>query len=209
MVHAVDLEKIKFHLLAVSVAADLSDVKAQGEAISLEAMNAKVLVARAGSMGLGFRPITDFMVQLAEDTIRLVREIEAEALAVAHQAVERLRTANAVKLARKAEAISRSTNAKWGDQLRIFVEQVNARDQQTVSELLGHAQRLTKLLDEIASQMLAARAVSSSIRIESATIEARHSQSFQSVANNLQDCSSSVLTKVKSNLRTLNRALNS
>jgi len=209
VVYILDLEKTKFHILAVTVAADLAGVKAQGEAISLEAMNAKVLVARAGTMGLGFRPITDFMVRLAENTIRLVQEIESEALAAAHQAVERLRTANAVKLATQAGRLSQKARARWAGDLDAFIEKVNMRDQQTVSELLGHVQQLTKLLDEIAAQMLAAEAVSSSIRIESAALDARYSKAFQSVANNLQKCSTSVLKKVKSNLATLNRALNS
>lgn len=207
MVRQIDLEKSKFHLLAVSIAADLADVKAQGEAISLEAMNAKVLVARAGNMALGFRPITDFMVQLADGTIRLVREIEYEALAVSHQAVERLRTLNAARMARQAVELSEQKKAKFRMDLVPFLQQTVRRDEDTVEHLLGRARNLTKLLDEIAEQMIAASAISSSARIEAAAIDKRYSQSFQSVSVKLEQCSVAVLSKVKANLSLLTHAL--
>ncbi|MEX0298292.1 MAG: hypothetical protein AB3N28_04430 [Kordiimonas sp.] len=207
MARHIDLEKSKFHLLAVCIAADLADVKEQGEAISLEAMNAKVLFARAGNMALGFRPITDFMVQLADNTIRLVREIEREALAVSHQAVERLRTLNAVRMARKAIELGDAHKARFRGDLEPFLRCTVNHDEETVKELLGHARMLTKLLDEIAEQMIAASAISSSARIEAAAIDTRYSQSFQSVSEKLEQCSVAVLGKVKSNLNLLNHAL--
>ena len=208
MAHSINLEKSKFHLLAVNVAAELSAVKAHGEAISLEAMNAKVLVARAGSMAMGFRPLTDFMVKLAEDIVHLVSEIELEALSVAHQAVTRLRTSNAVKLAERSLALSNAHEAKYRSDLPHFVETVRNRDAATVDRLLSHAYTLTKLLDEIVEQMLAASAVSSSIRIEAAAIDERYSASFHKVSTNLHEFSSAILTTVKNNLNVLNRALN-
>jgi len=208
MAHSINLDKSKFHLLAVNVAAELSAVKVHGEAISLEAMNAKVLVARAGSMAMGFRPLTDFMVKLAEDIVHLVSEIESEALSVAHQAVTRLRTSNAVKLAEKSMALSDAQEAKYRSDLPHFVETVRNRDAATVDRLLNHAYTLTKLLDEIVEQMLAASAVSSSIRIEAAAIDERYSASFNKVSTNLHEFSSAILTTVKNNLNVLNRALN-
>lgn len=207
MAYGIDLEKSKFHLLAVSIAADLADVKAEGEAISLEAMNAKVLVAKAGSLALGFRPITDFMVQLADNTIRLVQEIEAEALTVSLLAVERLRTINAVRMASKAHLISQETNARYGGGLRTFVKQTSRRDDGKVEQLLVHARKLIRLLGQIADQMAAATAISSSARIEAATIDPRYSQSFRLVSEKLDQCASTVLRKVKTNLRLLTDAL--
>jgi len=208
MARKVDLEKNKFHLLAVSVAADLSDVKAEGEAISLEAMNAKVLVARAGTMALGFRPLTDFMVELADDTIRLVNEIEFEALAVSLQAVERLRTLNAVNQAQRALVLAEGAPVKHIGGLNVFVKKALDLDNARVEQLLDHAVHLTSLLEEISEQMIAACAVASSARIEAAAIEPRYSASFNSVSTNLQRCAEAVLKKVKASHSLLSQALN-
>lgn len=207
MARNLDLEKSKFHLLAVSIAADLAYVKAEGEAISLEAMNAKVLVARAGSMALGFRPITDFMVQLADNTIRLVRDIEMEALAVSRQAVERLRTLKAVRMAQRAETLSQASQARYRTNISAFTAQTRKADEQKVSQLLQHAISLTKLLDEIAEQMRAATAISSSAKIEAALLDAQYAQSFNTVSQKQEECSKAVLGRVKSNLNLLNQAL--
>jgi hypothetical protein len=207
MARNLDIGKTKFHLLAVSVAADLALVKTQGEAISLEAMNAKVLVARAGAMALGFRPITDFMVQLAASTIRLVQEIEKEALAVSHHSVARLRTNDAVLMAQKAQSLADASGARYRQQIEAFVAQTIERDIQTNENVLDHTQKLILLLEEIVELMMAASAVSSSARVESAAIDIRFSQSFQSVSNKLDQCSTTVSEKVKTNLAVLEKAL--
>lgn len=203
----VDLEKNKFHLLAVSVAAELSAVKEEGEAISLEAMNAKVLVARAGTMALGFRPLTDFMVKLADDTIRLVREIEFEALAVSLQAVERLRSLSAVRQVERALELSDGAPVNRRADIKDQVRRATGRDDNRVEQLLDHALHLTKLLDEISEQMVAAGAVASSARIEAAAIDHRYSESFKSVAAKLDLSAEKVLKKVKVSHRQLSRAL--
>jgi len=207
MARNIDLEKTKFHLLAVSVAADLDEVKTQGESISFEAMNAKVLVVRAGAMALGFRPITDFMVQLAENTIQLVREIETEALAVSHHSVSRLRTVNAVKMARKAQALAAESHTRFRDEIDAFVDKTVSLDAAMVDRVLEHTWKLIRLLDEIGELMMAANAMASSARVESAAIDVKYSASFQSVANKLDHCSAVVREKVKSNLAVLERAL--
>ncbi len=207
MAKKIDLGKTKFHLLAVSVAADLALVKKQGEAISLEAMNAKVLVARAGVLALGFRPITDFMVQLAASTIRLVQEIEKEALAVSHHSVARLRTSNAVQMAEKAQALAKDSGARHRASIDGFVASMLETDIQTNENVLNHTQKLILLLEEIVELMMAASAVSSSARVESAAIDVRFSQSFQSVSNKLEQCSGTVREKVKTNLAVLEKAL--
>lgn len=201
-------EKANFHLLAVSIAADLSDVRLHGEAISLEAMNAKVLVARAGTMALGFRPLTDFMMRLADNTIRLVQEIDAEALAVSHQAVSRLRTLNAVNMAMKAHSLSQASGARFREGIQGFVDHISEQDFQAEAKVLQRARHLMKLLEEIAEQMVAAGAISSSSRIEAAAIDERYSKSFQSVADKLEQCSTAVLSRVKANLALLMYAIN-
>lgn len=208
MARGVDLDKSKFHLLAVSVAADLADVKKQGEAISFEAMNAKVLVVRAGAMALGFKPITDFMVELADNTIDLVQDIEYEALAVSHHSVSRLRTADAVKMAAKAEALAAESKARYQAEIKAFASKTVGSDNRMVENVLEHALKLIRLLHEIAELMMAANAVAASARVEAAALDAHYSRSFASVSDKLDECSTIVRKKVNSNLALLEKALN-
>jgi len=204
----VDLDKSKFHLLAVSVAADLADVKKQGEAISFEAMNAKVLVVRAGAMALGFKPITDFMVELADNTIDLVRAIETEALAVSHHSVSRLRTANAVRMADKAVLLSKKSKLQFDAEIKAFAQKTVIADHRMVENVLEHALKLIRLLKEIAELMMSANAVAASARVEAAALEAHYARSFASVSDKLDECSTIVRDKVNSNLALLEKALN-
>ena len=208
MSRALDLEKSKFHLLAVSVAADLAAVKEQGEAISFEAMNAKVLVVRAGAMALGFKPITDFMVELADNTINLVRDIEIEALAVSHHSVSRLRTANAVRMANKAVALAVDSKARYQAEIKGFATKMVGADTRMVDNVLEHTLKLIRLLKEIAELMMAANAVAASARVEAAALDAHYSRSFASVSDKLDECSTVVRNKVNSNLALLEKALN-
>jgi len=208
MARAIDLDKSKFHLLAVSVAADLAEVKKQGEAISFEAMNAKVLVVRAGAMALGFKPITDFMVELADNTIDLVQDIEYEALTVSHHSVSRLRTANAVKMANKALDLALGNKARYQSEIKAFAGKTVTSDARVVDSVLEHAMKLIRLLKEIAELMMAANAVAASARVEAAALDAHYSRSFAGVSDKLDQCSKTVRDKVNNNIALLEKALN-
>ncbi len=63
-----------------SIAADLSVIMEVAEEISLAAANAKAIAFRAGEKAKGFQPITDFINELAKNTITLVDEINQQAL---------------------------------------------------------------------------------------------------------------------------------
>jgi hypothetical protein len=65
--------KSKFVAVA-SIAAELSAVMHVAKEISLAAANAKAIAFRAGEKAKGFQPITDFINELAKETIELVNE---------------------------------------------------------------------------------------------------------------------------------------
>lgn len=197
----------KFHLLAVNVAADLSDVRERGDEIALSAQNAKVLVARAGSSALGFRPITDFMINLASDTAGLVNKIDQEALAVSRLAVNRLRTIGAVNTARKAVSLAENSGAKYAHILRNYAERMEASDRAIIENLQHHNNFLVRLLTEISSLMLAAKAMASSAKIEAAGLEPQNQAAFLSVAEKLEDCATTIRDKVGENLSLIKLAI--
>ena len=60
----------------------------KAQEVSLIAKNARALAVRAGDKVLGFKAITDFIDDLATSTIQLAREINKQALEIAHMAAE-------------------------------------------------------------------------------------------------------------------------
>ena len=71
-----------FYVAAVTIAATLDKVIPVAENISLGAMNTMALTARAEQSARGFRPITDFMQELANDVRRLTGDVNRVALEV-------------------------------------------------------------------------------------------------------------------------------
>nr|WP_239649681.1 hypothetical protein [Methylocucumis oryzae] len=65
-----------------SITSELSAVMVVAKEISLAAANAKAIAFRAGDKAKGFQPITDFINELAKETIELVTAINIYALSL-------------------------------------------------------------------------------------------------------------------------------
>ena len=75
-------------IIAASVTAELSKVKKIAKEMSIAVMNAKAISHRAGEAAVGFRPITDFIDEMAQDVMQLVIKISKEAFHLSQMAVE-------------------------------------------------------------------------------------------------------------------------
>ncbi len=80
-----------------SIAAELSAVMEVAKEISLAAANAKAIAFRAGEKAKGFQPITDFINELAKDTIQLVNNINEHALKLYRLTVKQHRMTEACR----------------------------------------------------------------------------------------------------------------
>ena len=194
-----------FYVVAASVAANLRQAQLQAEAIALEAMNAKVLVARAGDRALGFRPITDFMVSLAENTIRIVGEVNDEALRVSSASVAKIRSSDAV--ARFTHASQLAEGKVYRQSLAAGTDSVRDQDRRLEQALRSNTQRLVSLLDEINHHLRAAGIVTSTARTEVASIEPGLRDSFHTVTDKLESAASAINALVMENRRWLMRSM--
>lgn len=173
-----------FFINAATVAAELSEVLTEAKNISLEAMNAKALVARAGDNVRTFKPITDFMVELANDTIWLVKEINREALVLSRTSLNELHSSDANQ--RFASAQKKAAAAQHVGTLDpIAKEAYNEHHQQAV-QLRRHMRKLFELLDEIESRMLAANVVTATSRLEAATAADSYQASLEGIVIKLE-----------------------
>ncbi|HEB97917.1 MAG TPA: hypothetical protein ENJ05_00235 [Thiotrichales bacterium] len=82
-------------VIAATLAGRLYRVMRIARAMSLSASNAKGVAARAGEKAMGFRPITDFIAEMANTTIHHATKINQHALSVSRASVaaERARQA--------------------------------------------------------------------------------------------------------------------
>ena len=165
-----------------SIAAELSAVMEVAKEISLAAANAKAIAFRAGEKARGFQPITDFINELAKETIELVNSINEHALHLYQLTVNDYRMSEAYnnfeKVARLAE------NAPYRESLD---QSKTAAQQRMLDGQRKFKLHVVQLLDQLADVMhpaRAARVIAANSRIE-ASQAGEYLQSLQAVAESV------------------------
>lgn len=180
-----NVEQSKSQFVAVaSIAAELSAVMDVAKEISLAAANAKAIAFRAGEKAKGFQPITDFINELAKETIDLVEMINEHALLLYQLTVDEYRMSNAYN---KFEDV---TVLAEGAAYESSLEESKIRSYQTMVECKRDFKlNVTLLLDQLASVMhpaRAARVIAANSRIE-ASQAGEYLQSLQAVAESVDN----------------------
>ena len=173
-----------FFITAVAVSAKLGAVLKEAKNISLEAMNAKALVARAGENVRTFKPITDYMVELANDTINLVDDINQEALLISRSSLRSMRGQEAAEYF--AAASEKAGDALYRESFLPAKKQADRDLAVFQNELMRNKRRLNELLEEIESRMLAANVVTSTSRLEAATVSTQYRANFEAIVGKFE-----------------------
>ncbi len=185
----------KSQFIAVaSITSELSAVMVVAKEISLAAANAKAIAFRAGDKAKGFQPITDFINELAKETIELVTNINIYALVLYRLTVEEYHKTiafNKFELAAKmAEgALYAESMQEPVDQARLAMQDCQRRFKKDVSQLLGQ-------LEEVMHHARAARVIAANSRIE-ASQAGEYLQSLQAVAESVEKAAHTIHDKVQ------------
>lgn len=167
-----------------SIAAELSAVMDVAKEISLAAANAKAIAFRAGEKAKGFQPITDFINELAKETIDLVKAINEHALSLYQLTVNEHRMTNAYNQFKAVSVLAEG--AAYEDSLE--QPMINAY-QKMVECRRDFKSNVTLLLDQLAEVMhpaRAARVIAANSRIE-ASQAGEYLQSLQAVAESVDN----------------------
>lgn len=194
----VDLDNQDFYVVAAVAAADLSAALEVAEDVSLAAANANAIGHRAGEAARGFRPITDFMDEVARDTIRLVRAINQEALAISRVSIRKMRSDTA--WARFEKVHGRVENEYNLRSLDAVLDRVSLMIREEKHEVERHLRNLNALLDEVELRMRAVRSVAASARVE-AIHTGDYRQHFESVAETMDNAAEIIRERVLRNRR--------
>jgi methyl-accepting chemotaxis protein len=167
-----------------SIAAELSAVMNVAKEISLAAANAKAIAFRAGEKAKGFQPITDFINELAKETIELVDAINEHAISLYQLTVDEHRMADAYSKFEAVSALAKGT--AYEDSL----EQPMLKAYQKMIECKrDFNSNVTQLLEQLAEVMhpaRAARVIAANSRIE-ASQAGEYLQSLQAVAESVDN----------------------
>ncbi len=167
-----------------SIAAELSDVMDVAKEISLAAANAKAIAFRAGEKAKGFQPITDFINELAKETIGLVNAINEQAIQLYQLAVNEYKmTAASSKFDLVKEL---ATDATYSSSLSSPLELAEQKKQECRKQFKNHVEHLLEQLAGVMHPARAARVIAANSRIE-ASQAGEYLQSLQAVAESVDN----------------------
>ncbi len=189
----IERKKSQFVVVA-SIATELSDVMVVAKEISLAAANAKAIAYRAGEKARGFQPITDFINELARETIELVNQINEQASALYETTVKEYRYEQANKQFKTVSALS--CEAVYKDSLVPIAAQLEEELEEMRYQFKNQVDQLLDQLSELMHPARAARVIAANSRIE-ASQAGEFLQSLLTVAESVDKAAELMYTNVQ------------
>lgn len=185
-----------------SIAAELSAVMNVAKEISLAAANAKAIAFRAGEKAKGFQPITDFINELAKDTIEIVVVINERALQLYQLTVKEHRISEACE--RLEKVATQCTSVPYLDSLTQTLLLARQRRADCQRQFPALVSELLDLLADVMHPARAARVIAANSRIEAAHA-GEYLQSLQAVAESVENAAQIIHDKVHKCRSALNK----
>jgi hypothetical protein len=194
-------------LIAVaSIAVELAAVVVVAKEISLAAANAKAIAFRAGDKAKGFLPITDFINELAKDTIGKVTTINELAVLLFMMTVHDYRKTIAYnKIAQATKLIGK---AIYAESIQKALDTAKIRTQDCRREFKRDAALLAGQLEEVLRNAQTAQTIAIYSRIE-ASQAGEYLQSLQTVAESVDNAAQAINNNVQRCLIVLSTFRNS
>jgi hypothetical protein len=182
-------------LIAVaSITAELSAVVVIAKEIALAAANAKAIAFRAGDKAKGFKPITDFINELAKDTISKTTTISELALVLFQITVNEYRKEVAYDKIEQVTKLSRTAMYALSMQTPLDAAQSRVQDYQL--QFKQNAAQLSGQLEEVMRFAQTARTIAIYSRIEAAQA-GEYLQSLQTVAESVDNAAQAIHDNVQ------------
>ncbi len=178
---------------AATLAGHLFRVMHIARLMSISASNAKGVAARAGEKAMGFRPITDFITEMANDTIHHATSINHHALTVSRLSVAARRTRMAEAYLDRALAGLESPHQK--DLLQRVIQDAEERHaalERQIHETIGV---LDQELDEIRQSMRGANIIVTNSRTEAARA-GEFRPYLESIADSVEEAANDIQKEV-------------
>lgn len=192
---------VHFFTTALEIAVILKAALTQAEEISLEAMNAKSIVARAGEGARAIQPIADHAEELADSIIRLVNQINSKSLEITRSSLAEFMEEVTVNYCQRAQILGR--DAKFIDSLGPVTARADRRLVELHRKVEDHARSLSRLLDEIESILLAASIVTSKFRLEVGVSGSGYRANFEALVDKFERAVMNIRNYTRESQKTL------
>jgi len=162
--------------------------------MSISSSNAKCISIRGGDKTAGFKPITDFISDMARDTISISSKINTVALQFSTTAVKEQRASIALlKFNRVIEKLPSKEKAK---SLTLLTDSLKNTITVFKKDQSNDCKYLASLFDDISQRIRAARVIVTNSRTE-ASRAGEYQTNLFAIANDLQDCSDRISDEIK------------
>ncbi|PPC90212.1 MAG: chemotaxis protein [Methylobacter sp.] len=182
--HPINKSSPSQFVAVASIASELSAVMEVAKEISLAAANAKAIAFRAGEKARGFQPITDFINELAKETIELINDFNGHALTFYKLTVSEHRIGDAYKRLELSSKLAQG--AQYSHSLQASLDSSKIKMQDCRRQFKGHVMKLLDQLETVMHPARAARVIAANSRIE-ASQAGEYLQSLQAVAESVDN----------------------
>jgi len=181
-------------VIAALLAGRLYRMLNTAKTMSISSSNAKCISIRGGDKTVGFKPLSDYISDMAKDTISISSKISAIALQFSITAVNEKRSLSA--LSDFTQVVNKLSNQGKKDSLNLVIEKLNNKISFLRQQQFDYCQTLTLLFDDIAQRIRASKIIVINSRTEASRAEEYQSNLF-SIADNLESCSEDIASEIK------------
>lgn len=194
-------------VIAALLAGRLYRMLETAKTMSISSSNAKCISIRGGTKTVGFKPISDFISDMAKDTISISSKISAAALQFSITAVNEQRSL--IALNNFNQVTERLSSQKKKDSLALLTIQIQQKIACLKEDQYQYCLHLSSLFDDIFQRIRAARIIVINSRTEASRAEEYQNNLF-SIADDLQTCSEDIAREIKictNHLQTLKKMI--
>ena len=181
-------------VLAALLAGRLYRMLETAHTMSISSSNAKCISIRGGDKTAGFKPITDFISDMAKDTISISSKINATALQFSITAVNEKRAFSALQNFKKVK--ERMEDDEKSNAINSLMQPLDLKINAFREEQSGYCKYLESLFEEITQRIRAARIIVTNSRTE-ASRAGEYKANLFSIADDLEFCSQSISDEIK------------
>jgi len=160
----------------------------------ISSSNAKCISIRGGDKTAGFKPITEFISEMARDTISISSKINEIALKFSITAVNEKRASTALLNFNKT--VDRLENHSKAVSLEGVIDTLKININKLKKIQFDDCKQLSVLFDDISQRIRAAKVIVTNSRTE-ASRAGEYQTNLFAIANDLENCSDSIVNEIK------------
>ncbi|BBN83801.1 hypothetical protein PA25_37860 [Pseudoalteromonas sp. A25] len=180
-----------------NIVANLDTILQEAKNLSLTAKNARVVALRAGDSAFGFKPITNFIDEFSELTIKTTKNISLLSSNLFSIALSVVRHSDF------QQRLSVAAHVCQDSDIQQLQQQSHLEFMRTVKQLESAIIHLEGYFEDILKQMRSAEYIAVTSRVE-ASNAGEFSESLQSVSNFIAGAAKNIKYAINQNLKEIN-----